>query len=82
LPLRYLVNSGVTEDSGHLGCDHMSLGEWFLTFGHVALMFKNEAWSFEILETTHPVTHSHNPEDLNLEPFTCYRCRNSGMLHT
>jgi len=80
LPVRYLVNSGVTEDSGHLGCDHMSLGEWFLTFDHVLLMFKNEAWSFEISEPTHPMTRCHNPEDLNLQHFTCYRCRNSGML--
>jgi hypothetical protein len=78
---RLKVNSGVTKDAGRLGCDHTSLGEWFQTFDHVALMFKNEAWSFEILETTHPVTHSHNLEDLNLQPFTCYRCRNSGMLH-
>jgi len=71
----------VTEDSGRLGFDHVSLGEWFVTFDHVALMFKNEAWSFEISETTHPMIHCHNPEDLNLQPCTCYRCKNSGMLH-
>jgi hypothetical protein len=53
----------------------MSLGEWFVTFDYVALMFKNEAWSFEISETTHPMTHCHNPQDLNLQPSTCYRCK-------